>query len=273
MAIKVVKPGLSTTVQDLGRPGYYHIGIPDFGRHGSPRVAGGQLARRQRGRRGGSGSVVSRAGAGIHFGCDRRRHRRGIAAQGRRRAARDLDFIQGQEGPDARVRFSQERRARLYRRLRRRRRAGRARVAFDLHARRARRPSGAQTGGRRQLPLGAGVGAPEGRTVRAASAPRAGVSRRTAHDARPLLASHHRRRRASISSTTSGKSRPKPTASAIASAADRPLEFVPREPPFGAGSDPSNIVDACYPYGSIQVPAARSRSCCIATQFRAAAIS
>ena len=34
----------------------------------------------------------------------------------------------------------------------------------------------------------------------------------------------------------------------------RPLEFVPRTPPFGAGSDPSNIVDACYPYGSIQVP-------------------
>ncbi len=33
-----------------------------------------------------------------------------------------------------------------------------------------------------------------------------------------------------------------------------PLEFVDREPPFGAGSDPSNIVDGCYPYGSIQVP-------------------
>ncbi|TVQ58684.1 MAG: biotin-dependent carboxyltransferase [Rhodobacteraceae bacterium] len=33
-----------------------------------------------------------------------------------------------------------------------------------------------------------------------------------------------------------------------------PLEFVPREAPFGAGSDPSNIVDGCYPYGSIQVP-------------------
>ena len=32
------------------------------------------------------------------------------------------------------------------------------------------------------------------------------------------------------------------------------LEFVPRKQPFGAGSDPSNIVDACYPYGSIQVP-------------------
>src|SRR5260370_18070207 len=28
MAIKVLKPGLSTTVQDLGRPGYSHLGIP-----------------------------------------------------------------------------------------------------------------------------------------------------------------------------------------------------------------------------------------------------
>lgn len=33
-----------------------------------------------------------------------------------------------------------------------------------------------------------------------------------------------------------------------------PLEFVDRKQPFGAGSDPSNIVDGCYPYGSIQVP-------------------
>ena len=32
------------------------------------------------------------------------------------------------------------------------------------------------------------------------------------------------------------------------------LEFVPREQPFGAGSDPSNIVDVGYPIGSIQVP-------------------
>jgi allophanate hydrolase subunit 2 len=34
----------------------------------------------------------------------------------------------------------------------------------------------------------------------------------------------------------------------------KPLEFVPRESPFGAGSDPTNITDTCYPYGSIQVP-------------------
>lgn len=34
----------------------------------------------------------------------------------------------------------------------------------------------------------------------------------------------------------------------------RALAFVEREQPFGAGSDPSNITDACYPYGSVQVP-------------------
>jgi biotin-dependent carboxylase-like uncharacterized protein len=34
----------------------------------------------------------------------------------------------------------------------------------------------------------------------------------------------------------------------------RPLAFRERKQPFGAGSDPSNIVDAGYPYGSIQVP-------------------
>lgn len=32
------------------------------------------------------------------------------------------------------------------------------------------------------------------------------------------------------------------------------LEFVEREPPPGAGSDPSNVVDFGYPIGSIQVP-------------------
>lgn len=34
----------------------------------------------------------------------------------------------------------------------------------------------------------------------------------------------------------------------------RALNFVERKQPFGAGSDPSNIVDSCYPYGSIQIP-------------------
>jgi allophanate hydrolase subunit 2 len=32
------------------------------------------------------------------------------------------------------------------------------------------------------------------------------------------------------------------------------LHFAEREPPFGAGHDPSNVVDVGYPVGSIQVP-------------------
>jgi allophanate hydrolase subunit 2 len=28
MAIEVLKPGLATSVQDAGRPGYYNLGIP-----------------------------------------------------------------------------------------------------------------------------------------------------------------------------------------------------------------------------------------------------
>ena len=28
MTVRVHNPGLSTTVQDLGRPGYFHLGIP-----------------------------------------------------------------------------------------------------------------------------------------------------------------------------------------------------------------------------------------------------
>ncbi|WP_142781710.1 biotin-dependent carboxyltransferase family protein [Agrobacterium sp. T29] len=34
----------------------------------------------------------------------------------------------------------------------------------------------------------------------------------------------------------------------------RKIEFIERKQSFGAGSDPSNIVDSCYPYGSIQIP-------------------
>lgn len=33
------------------------------------------------------------------------------------------------------------------------------------------------------------------------------------------------------------------------------LDFIPREQPFGAGSNPSNVTDLGYPIGSIQVPA------------------
>lgn len=40
-----------------------------------------------------------------------------------------------------------------------------------------------------------------------------------------------------------------------------PLEFVEREAPFGAGDDPSNVVDLGYPVGSIQVPSGQELIC------------
>ena len=48
--------------------------------------------------------------------------------------------------------------------------------------------------------------------------------------------------------------RTRPTAWAIASRAAASSNSCRAKQPFGAGSDPSNIVDSCYPYGSIQVP-------------------
>ncbi|GAC67398.1 biotin-dependent carboxyltransferase family protein [Gordonia soli] len=39
------------------------------------------------------------------------------------------------------------------------------------------------------------------------------------------------------------------------------LEFVDREAPFGAGDDPSNVVDLGYPMGSIQVPGGEELIC------------
>lgn len=40
-----------------------------------------------------------------------------------------------------------------------------------------------------------------------------------------------------------------------------PLEFVDRKAPFGAGDDPSNVVDLGYPMGSIQVPSGQELIC------------
>ena len=47
MALEILKPGLSTTVQDLGRPGYYHLGIPESGGHGQVFARCGESAGRQ----------------------------------------------------------------------------------------------------------------------------------------------------------------------------------------------------------------------------------
>ena len=144
MAIKVLKPGLATTVQDLGRPGYYNIGIP---------LSGGmdRLATRAANMLVGNdeGAAVLEAvfmGPELEFTADAT-----VAVTGAElppkvdgNAARRLDLLRGEEGPGALLRFPQERCARLYRGLGRHRCAGRSRLAFDLCAGRAWRLQGPQ---------------------------------------------------------------------------------------------------------------------------------
>ena len=257
MAIEVIKPGLATTVQDLGRPGYYHLGIPLSG-------ALDQFALRAANLLVGNdeGAAVLEAacmGPELVF----RAPMRVVAVTG----AELTPKVDGEARPrwtsfavkagdKLCLRFPESRRARLHRRRRRHRRAGRARQPLDLCARRARRLHRAASSRPATCCRSASraSGARAGRRLARELTPRCPEVAGAARAAGPLLAPHHRRGRPGASSRTPGRSRRRPTASAIASAAAAARFRAERKQPFGAGSDPSNIVDACYPYGSIQVP-------------------
>ena len=253
MAIKVIKPGLSTTVQDLGRPGYYHIGIPlsggmdRFALHvanllvGNPEGAavleatflGPELEFT-------SDATVAVAGATLPpkvDGAERATWTSFKVAKGQ-----TLSFDYLKTGARAYIAVS-----------------GGIDVPVVLGSR-STYTLGALGGhqGRKlaagdELPLGDGAEAREGRTVppRLRRAPGASVELRMT----PGLY-WHRITEAAGKHFFDDNWKVAPEADRIGYRfrGGRPLEFVPREPPFGAGSDPSNIVDACYPYGSIQVP-------------------
>ena len=129
-------------------------------------------------------------------------------------------------------------------------------IALDLRARRARRLQGTQARSRRRAAgrcgRDSGQGGPHGRRRIARLAD--GDAARSCASCPAFTGIASPMPPAGVSFLIPGRSRRKPTGSATASRGGKPLEFVPREPPFGAGSDPSNIADACYPYGSIQVP-------------------
>ena len=117
------------------------------------------------------------------------------------------------------------------------------------------------------------IGGLEGRAIRegdVAAGRRRAPGRGGAHASRSGCA-RRCRRRSSCGSTWASATTASPTRGAARSsrasgrstpAADRigyryrggELSFVEREQPFGAGSDPSNVVDLGYPVGSIQVP-------------------
>lgn len=252
MAVKVISPGLSTTVQDLGRPGYYHLGIPlsggmdrfalrvanmlvgndegaavleavflgpelEFTAPATVAVTGGDLPPKLNGEdRATWESFAVKAGDRLSFGFLKAGARAYIAVSG---------------GIDVPMKLG-------------------SRSTYTLGALGGHEGRALKAGD--ELPVGAGG------TSGAGSVP-AALRRGPGSPAElrmlPGLYWHR--------ITAEAGKRFFADTWKVAPEADRigyrfkggtALDFVPREQPFGAGSNPSNIVDACYPYGSIQVP-------------------
>ena len=254
MAIKVNAPGLATMVQDLGRPGYYHLGIPlSGGMHRVALRAANLLVGND------EGAAVLEAvfmGPELEFTADAT-----VAVTGaelppkvngevretwtsfRVKAGQVLSFDYLKKGARAYIAIS-----------------GGVEVPVVL-------------GSRSTYALGA-LGGHEGRKLQAGDQLPVGTISRSVREGTSVPAALRR----GPGNTAELRMLPglywhRITDGAgrqffedtwkVALEADRigyrfkggkALEFVPRTPPFGAGSDPSNIVDACYPYGSIQVP-------------------
>lgn len=253
-ALDVVKPGLATTVQDLGRPGYYHLGIPLSGAMDRYALEAANLLVGND-----AGDAALEAvflGPEIHF-----RAPAMVAVTG----AEMRPKVDGSERPTWTafpVRAGQtlsfgflESGARAYVAV-----SGGVAVPVVL-------------GSRSTYALG-GLGGHEGRALKAGDALPLGPARGAAPEGRAVPAPLRTDPGGEpVLRVMPGLYRHRVTDEAgarffedrwtVAPEADRigyrfrggrKLDFVPRAQPFGAGSDPSNIVDSCYPYGSVQVP-------------------
>ncbi|UZE50970.1 biotin-dependent carboxyltransferase family protein [Rhodopseudomonas sp. P2A-2r] len=253
MAIKVVHHGLSTTVQDLGRPGYFHLGIPLGGAMDRYAMRAANLLVGNDESAAGLEAVF--VGPQLEFTADAL-----VAVTG---AAMPVK-LDGAEQPGwtaLKVKAGQtltfdflESGARICIAV-----SGGIDVPVQLGSR-STYPIGALGGykGRPlqpgdELPVGDGSLSHEGRSVDKSLRRQPG----TPAELRALPGLYwHRLTEASKETFFSDEWK-------VANEADRmgyrfkggrKLDLVERGQPFGAGSDPSNIVDSCYPYGSIQVP-------------------
>jgi biotin-dependent carboxylase-like uncharacterized protein len=257
MAIELIKPGLATTVQDAGRPGYYHLGIPLSGAMdqesfiqanwlvGNPdnaavlectlmapelsfdadtvlAVTGAQTTPKLNGIAvARNTSFAVKAGDRLSFDFFRLGARLYIAVAG----GIDVPVVLG------------------------------SRSTYGLGA----------FGGLQGRKLQAGDVLPVGQTTAPATigktlpdALRTPLAKEVQLRVLPGLY-FHRLQAESVQSFFADTWRVAPEADRIGYRykGGMPLKFHERTPPFGAGSDPSNIGDAGYPYGSIQVPAGR----------------
>ena len=251
MAVKIISPGLSTTVQNLGRPGYYHLGIPisggmdrfalraanmlvgndegaavleavfmgpevEFTTAATVAVAGGELPPKVNGdERPTWEAFPVKAGDKLSFGFLKSGARAYIAISG---------------GVDVPLKLGSRSTYTL--------------GALGGHEGRALKAGDSLTlgqGGESKGSIPANLRRVPGNPAELRMLPGLYWHRVTAEAGKQFFADTWN----------------------VAPEADRigyrfkggkPLDFVPRTPPFGAGSDPSNIVDACYLYGSVQVP-------------------
>lgn len=254
MALEILKPGLSTTVQDLGRSGYYHLGIPESGAMDKFSLAAANLL---------VGNAEGEAGLEAVFqGPEIRFDRNAVVAVCGAQMPPKLDGVEQPGWTSFAVKSGQtlsfgflKSGARAYIAV-----SGGVDVPVVL-------------GSRSTYPLGA-LGGFEGRALKAGDRVKVGAQPRDAKPGRsvpPKLRSEaggspelrvlpglywHRLTEEAGKTFFENVWKVAPEADRIGYRfrGGRTLSFVPRNPPFGAGSDPSNIVDSCYPYGSIQVP-------------------
>ncbi|MDP3885275.1 biotin-dependent carboxyltransferase family protein [Hydrogenophaga sp.] len=257
MSIEVIKPGLATSVQDAGRPGYYHLGIPLSGALDQQSYL---LANLLVGNDEGA-AVIECTLLGPELRFDGAAI---VAITGAEVVAR----VNGQEVPRNESIAVQDG----------------DKLSFDfmkLGARCFIAVAGGidvpqVLGSRSTYGLGA-FGGYQGRKLMAGdslpvgqASPEARPGRRAPADSLLAMAKEvplrvlpglYFHRLQDVSSTSFFAD-----TWTVGSEADRigyrykggtPLQFIERTPPFGAGNDPSNIVDAGYPYGSIQVPGGR----------------
>lgn len=255
MVVEVQKPGLSTTVQDLGRAGYYHLGIPTSGAMDRYALKAANLIVGNN--EGDAGLEIVFAGPELLF-----EERRVVAVTGA-----DLPPKLDGELRPAWTSFVVE--------------AGQI-LSFDFLKKGARAylaiSGGIDVplvlGSRSTYPLG-GLGGFEGRPLKVGDVLKLGP---TGGKALPDVQIAPGLRRDSAGKVElrvltglywhrltdeagvdffadTWKVAPEADRIGYRFRGGRPLSFVPRQQPFGAGADPSNVVDCGYPYGSVQVPA------------------
>jgi allophanate hydrolase subunit 2 len=259
MAAKVIKPGLSTTVQDLGRPGYYNIGIPISG--GMDRFAL-RAANMLVGNKEGLAVLeavfmgpeleftedvtVAVTGAELPPKVNGEARPTWTSFKVKKGQVLSFDYLKkAGPVPSAALMF---------------RWSG---VALDLYAG-ALAAEGRKlwkaTGSRLEGPgcrKGGGVSESRlpGAPAQLRMIPGLYWHRITAEAGRHFLAD-------------TWKVAPEADRIGYRFKGGRALDFVPRTPPFGAGSDPSNIVDACYPMVPSRFQVAPNPSCSPRCGFR-----